>query len=100
VTSPPHSAGSRPAGSIPAGVCFTRQTYSTLQRVKGTRNGPDDGEEIPLSALHRGLTRGDILALTLNNIVGAGIFTMPAALAAAQAPAAGVSAFYWSQGRW
>jgi amino acid transporter len=33
-------------------------------------------------ALFRGLSRGDIVALTLNNIVGAGIFTMPAALAA------------------
>jgi len=32
--------------------------------------------------LIRGLGRLDILALTLNNIVGAGIFTMPAALVA------------------
>jgi amino acid transporter len=32
--------------------------------------------------LYRGLGRADIIALTLNNIVGAGIFTMPAALAA------------------
>jgi amino acid transporter len=33
-------------------------------------------------ALFRGLTRVDVFALTLNNIVGAGVFTMPAALAA------------------
>lgn len=32
--------------------------------------------------LVRGLTRRDIFALTLNNIVGAGVFTLPAALAA------------------
>lgn len=34
------------------------------------------------STLFRGLGRRDIVALTLNNIVGAGVFTMPAALAA------------------
>jgi amino acid transporter len=34
------------------------------------------------ATLFRGLERRDIVALTLNNIVGAGIFTMPAALAA------------------
>jgi amino acid transporter len=34
------------------------------------------------AALFRGLTRRDVFALTLNNIVGAGVFTMPAALAA------------------
>lgn len=34
------------------------------------------------ATLFRGLGRLDIVALTLNNIVGAGIFTMPAALAA------------------
>jgi amino acid transporter len=33
-------------------------------------------------ALFRGLTRRDIVALTLNNIVGAGIFSMPAVLVA------------------
>ena len=33
-------------------------------------------------SLLRGLSRRDIVALTLNNIVGAGIFTMPAALVA------------------
>jgi amino acid transporter len=33
-------------------------------------------------SLLRGLSRLDIIALTLNNIVGAGIFTMPAALVA------------------
>jgi basic amino acid/polyamine antiporter, APA family len=34
------------------------------------------------TGLHRGLGRADVVALTVNNIVGAGIFTMPAALAA------------------
>ena len=32
--------------------------------------------------LFRGLSRGDVVAITLNNIIGAGIFTMPAVLAA------------------
>ena len=38
------------------------------------------GPTVP--GLHRGLGRIDVFALTVNNIVGAGIFTMPAALAA------------------
>src|SRR5262245_44663918 len=32
--------------------------------------------------LFRGLGRGDVVAITLNNIIGAGIFTLPAVLAA------------------
>jgi amino acid transporter len=38
--------------------------------------------ETTARGLHRGLGRADVVALTVNNIVGAGIFTMPAALAA------------------
>jgi hypothetical protein len=38
--------------------------------------------ETTATGLHRGLGRADVVALTVNNIVGAGIFTMPAALAA------------------
>jgi basic amino acid/polyamine antiporter, APA family len=37
----------------------------------------------PQSTLFRGLSRLDIAALTLNNVVGAGIFALPATLAAA-----------------
>ncbi len=33
--------------------------------------------------LHRGLSRVDVLALTLNNVIGAGIFALPATVAAA-----------------
>jgi amino acid transporter len=38
--------------------------------------------DVPGPALVRELRRSDIVALTVNNVIGAGIFTMPAALAA------------------
>jgi amino acid transporter len=47
---------------------------STQVPTPSTANAP---------GLLRGLRRADILALTFNNIVGAGIFTLPAVLAAA-----------------
>lgn len=36
----------------------------------------------PQPALHRGLRRIDVVALTVNTVVGAGVFAMPAAIAA------------------
>lgn len=44
-------------------------------------SGP--GTDSPSGALHRGLGSLDILGITVNNVVGAGIFALPAALAAA-----------------
>jgi APA family basic amino acid/polyamine antiporter len=37
---------------------------------------------VPAAALRRDLRRADLVALTVNNVIGAGIFTMPSALAA------------------
>jgi amino acid transporter len=48
------------------------------------RDGP--GTHTAVSGLHRGLGRVDVVALTLNTIVGAGIFGLPSALVAAAGP--------------